>query len=125
MALGLCSSQGSSVVNFGRGSWCCSGAMSRGPRSYKCTYPSTRLAPDARDVNGFVGLIIERGSLATSDRAALISVIMVTFGFASVIRGVSNMGLGQRYPSIPGAVLLGPLPPWARFPCRQSTCGVS
>jgi branched-chain amino acid transport system permease protein len=62
-----------------------------------------------------LGLIIERGVLRPLIGQPLISVIMVTFGFASVIRGVLNMAWGsdtRPFPALfsPEPFHLGPVP---------------
>ena len=63
-----------------------------------------------------LGLVIERGVLRPLIGEPIISVIMVTFGFASVIRGRAQHDVGQRHAPVPRAVLLssrstsGPVP---------------
>jgi branched-chain amino acid transport system permease protein len=62
-----------------------------------------------------LGLIIERGVLRPLIGESLISVIMVTFGFASVIRGVLNMAWGSDTRPFPALFSsepfhLGPVP---------------
>jgi branched-chain amino acid transport system permease protein len=58
-------------------------------------YPLYVALPLTLLVSILLGLIIERGVLRPLIGQPLISVIMVTFGFASVIRGVLNMVWGS------------------------------
>ena len=72
-----------------------------------------------------LGLVIERGVLRPLIGEPIISVIMVTFGFASVIRGVLNMTWGSDTAPVPRAVLPAADSTSGRSRCRPCTCGAS
>ena len=106
----------SSVVNFGPGELVLFGAyvvVGHHPDddSCRCTWP----CPLTFVIAILLGLVIERGVLRPLIGEPIISVIMVTFGVASVIRGFLNMTWGsdtRPFPVLfsPEPIHLGPVP---------------
>ena len=85
----------SSVVNFGPGELVLFGAYVSWAAILQMHFPLYIALPLTLAASIALGLIIERGVLRPLIGEPLISVIMVTFGFASVIRGVLNMVWGS------------------------------
>src|SRR6266545_5385802 len=85
----------SSVVNFGPGELVLFGAYVSWATVLQMHFPLYIALPLTLVVSIALGLIIERGVLRPLIGEPIISVIMVTFGFASVIRGVLNMVWGS------------------------------
>jgi branched-chain amino acid transport system permease protein len=105
----------SSVVNFGPGELVLFGAYVAWATILQMNLPLYLALPLTLVSSVALGLIIERGVLRPLIGQPLISVIMVTFGFASVIRGVLNMVWGsdtRPFPALfsPEPFLLGPVP---------------
>src|SRR6266508_799417 len=98
----------SSVVNFGPGELVLFGAYVSWATILHMQFPLWIAFPVTLVVAIALGLIIERGVLRPLIGQPIISVIMVTFGFASVIRGVLNMTWGSDTRPFP--VLLSPEP---------------
>jgi len=114
----------SSVVNFGPGELVLFGAYVSWATILQMHLPLYLALPLTLVMSMALGLIIERGALRPLIGQPLISVIMVTFGFASVIRGVLNMVWGsdtRPFPALFSSVPfhLGPVP------VSPVTCGVS
>jgi len=85
----------SSVVNFGPGELVLFGAYVAWATIVQMRMPLWLALPLTLGVAVLLGLVIERGVLRPLIGEPIISVIMVTFGFASVIRGVLNMTWGS------------------------------
>jgi branched-chain amino acid transport system permease protein len=85
----------SSVVNFGPGELVLFGAYVAWAAILQVQLPLYVALPLTLGVAILLGLVIERGVLRPLIGEPIISVIMVTFGFASVIRGVLNMTWGS------------------------------
>src|SRR5215475_1679155 len=85
----------SSVVNFGPGELVLFCAYVSWATILQMQFPLYLALPLTLVVSIALGLIIERGVLRPLIGEPIISVIMVTFGFASVIRGVLNMTWGS------------------------------
>jgi len=85
----------SSVVNFGPGELVLFGAYVAWAAITQVQLPLYVALPLTLGVAVLLGLVIERGVLRPLIGEPIISVIMVTFGFASVIRGVLNMTWGS------------------------------
>jgi branched-chain amino acid transport system permease protein len=85
----------SSVVNFGPGELVLFGAYVAWAAILQLQLPLYVALPLTLGVAVLLGLVIERGVLRPLIGEPIISVIMVTFGFASVIRGVLNMTWGS------------------------------
>jgi branched-chain amino acid transport system permease protein len=85
----------SSVVNFGPGELVLFGAYVAWAAILQMKFPLYVALPLTFAVAILLGLVIERGVLRPLIGHPIISVIMVTFGFASVIRGVLNMTWGS------------------------------
>jgi branched-chain amino acid transport system permease protein len=85
----------SSVVNFGPGELVLFGAYVAWATILQMRMPVAVALPITLGVAILLGLAIERGVLRPLIGEPIISVIMVTFGFASVIRGVLNMAWGS------------------------------
>ena len=85
----------SSVVNFGPGELVLFGAYVAWAAILQVQLPLYVALPLTLGVAILLGLVIERGVLRPLIGEPIISVIMVTFGFASVIRGVLNMVWGS------------------------------
>jgi branched-chain amino acid transport system permease protein len=85
----------SSVVNFGPGELVLFGAYVSWATILNMKLPLLIALPITLVVAIVLGLIIERGVLRPLIGEPIISVIMVTFGVASVIRGVLNMTWGS------------------------------
>ena len=105
----------SSVVNFGPGELVLFGAYISWATILQMRFPLYVAFPLTLVICIVLGLIIERGVLRPLIGQPLISVIMVTFGFASVIRGVLNMTWGsdtRPFPALfsPEPFHLGPVP---------------
>ncbi len=105
----------SSVVNFGPGELVLFGAYVSWATILQMRFPLYVAFPLTVITSIALGLIIERGVLRPLIGEPLISVIMVTFGFASVIRGVLNMVWGsdtRPFPALfsPEPFHLGPVP---------------
>jgi branched-chain amino acid transport system permease protein len=81
----------SNVVNFGPGELVLFGAYVSWATILQMRFPLYVAFPLTLLTSIALGLIIERGVLRPLIGQPIISVIMVTFGFASVIRGVLNM----------------------------------
>jgi branched-chain amino acid transport system permease protein len=81
----------SAVVNFGPGELVLFGAYIAWATILHMRMPLYLAFPVTLVVAILLGLIIERGVLRPLIGQPIIAVIMVTFGFASVIRGVLNM----------------------------------
>ena len=85
----------SSVVNFGPGELVLFGAYVAWAAILQMQMPLYVALPVTLGVAILLGLVIERGVLRPLIGEPIISVIMVTFGFASVIRGFLNMTWGS------------------------------
>jgi branched-chain amino acid transport system permease protein len=105
----------SSVVNFGPGELVLFGAYVAWATILPMKMPLWLALPVTLGVAILLGLVIERGVLRPLIGEPIISVIMVTFGVASVIRGVLNMTWGSDTRPFPGLFSqepfhLGPVP---------------
>jgi branched-chain amino acid transport system permease protein len=105
----------SSVVNFGPGELVLFGAYISWATILQMKLPLYVALPVTLLVAIGLGIVIERGVLRPLIGQPIISVIMVTFGFASVIRGVLNMTWGsdtRPFPVLfsPEPFHLGPVP---------------
>jgi branched-chain amino acid transport system permease protein len=105
----------SAVVNFGPGELVLFGAYVSWATILHMKLPLVVALPVTLVVAILLGLVIERGILRPLIGEPIISVIMVTFGFASVIRGVLNMTWGsdtRPFPVLfsPEPFRLGPVP---------------
>jgi len=105
----------SSVVNFGPGELVLFGAYVAWATIVQMRMPLWLALPLTLAVAILLGLVIERGVLRPLIGEPIISVIMVTFGFASVIRGVLNMTWGSDTRPFPALFAsqpfhLGPVP---------------
>jgi branched-chain amino acid transport system permease protein len=105
----------SAVVNFGPGELVLFGAYVSWATILDMKLPLVVALPVTLVVAILLGLVIERGILRPLIGEPIISVIMVTFGFASVIRGVLNMTWGsdtRPFPVLfsPEPFRLGPVP---------------
>ena len=85
----------SAVVNFGPGELVLFGAYVSWATILPMKLPLYVALPITLGVAVVLGLVIERGVLRPLIGEPIISVIMVTFGVASVIRGVLNMTWGS------------------------------
>ena len=105
----------SSVVNFGPGELVLFGAYVAWATILPMNLPLYVALPLTLGVAVLLGLVIERGVLRPLIGEPIISVIMVTFGVASVIRGFLNMTWGsdtRPFPVLfsPEPIHLGPVP---------------
>src|SRR5262244_769460 len=105
----------SSVVNFGPGELVLFGAYVACATILSMRLPLYVALPLTLGIAIALGLVIERGVLRPLIGEPIISVIMVTFGFASVVRGVLNMTWGsdtRPFPALfsPEPFHLGPVP---------------
>jgi len=105
----------SNVVNFGPGELVLFGAYVSWATILQMRFPLYVAFPLTLLTSIALGLIIERGVLRPLIGQPLISVIMVTFGFASVIRGGLNMLWGSDTRPFPALFSsqpfhLGPVP---------------
>ena len=105
----------SSVVNFGPGELVLFGAYVAWATILPMNLPLYVALPVTFGVAILLGLVIERGVLRPLIGEPIISVIMVTFGVASVIRGFLNMTWGsdtRPFPVLfsPEPFHLGPVP---------------
>jgi branched-chain amino acid transport system permease protein len=105
----------SAVVNFGPGELVLFGAYVSWATILDMKLPLVVALPVTLVVAILLGIVIERGILRPLIGEPIISVIMVTFGFASVIRGVLNMTWGsdtRPFPVLfsPEPFRLGPVP---------------
>ncbi|HEX2439901.1 MAG TPA: branched-chain amino acid ABC transporter permease [Methylomirabilota bacterium] len=105
----------SAVVNFGPGELLLFGAYVSWAAILHLKLPLYVALPVTLLAAILLGLVIERGVLRPLIGYPIISVIMVTFGFASVIRGVLNMSWGsdtRPFPVLfsPEPFRLGPVP---------------
>jgi branched-chain amino acid transport system permease protein len=105
----------STVVNFGPGELVLFGAYVAWATILNMQLPLVVAFPLTLVVAILLGLVIERGVLRPLIGEPIISVIMVTFGFASVIRGVLNLSWGsdtRPFPVLfsPEPFHLGPVP---------------
>jgi branched-chain amino acid transport system permease protein len=105
----------SAVVNFGPGELVLFGAYVSWATILHMKLPLVVALPLTLVVAILLGIVIERGILRPLIGEPIISVIMVTFGFASVIRGVLNMTWGsdtRPFPVLfsPEPFRLGPVP---------------
>jgi branched-chain amino acid transport system permease protein len=105
----------SSVVNFGPGELVLFGAYVAWATILQMKLPLAIALPLTLVVALLLGLVIERGVLRPLIGEPTISVIMVTFGVASVIRGVLNMAWGSDTRPFPALFSsepfrLGPVP---------------
>jgi len=105
----------STVVNFGPGELVLFGAYVAWATILNMRLPLYVALPLTLAIAILLGLVIERGVLRPLIGQPIISVIMVTFGFASVIRGVLNMAWGsdtRPFPALfsPQPFHLGPVP---------------
>ena len=105
----------SAVVNFGPGELVLFGAYIAWATILNMKFPLYFALPLTLVVAIVLGLVIERGVLRPLIGEPIISVIMVTFGVASVIRGVLNMSWGsdtRPFPALFSAqpFHLGPVP---------------
>jgi branched-chain amino acid transport system permease protein len=98
----------SSVVNFGPGELVLFGAYVSWATILPMKLPLYVALPVTLAVAILLGLVIERGVLRPLIGEPIISVIMVTFGVASVIRGFLNMTWGSDTRAFP--VLFSPEP---------------
>src|SRR5439155_13013068 len=85
----------SSVVNFGPGELVLFGAYVSWATILHMRFPLVVALPLTVAIAIVLGLVIERGVLRPLIGEPIISVIMVTFGVASVIRGLLNMTWGS------------------------------
>ena len=114
----------SSVVNFGPGELVLFGAYVAWATILNMTLPLPVALVLTLVIAIVLGLVIERGVLRPLIGEPIISVIMVTFGVASVIRGFLNMTWGATRARSPCCS------PSSRFTsgrsrCRRCTCGAS
>ena len=105
----------STVVNFGPGELVLFEAYVAWATILNMRLPLYVALPVTLAIAILLGLVIERGVLRPLIGQPIISVIMVTFGFASVIRGVLNMTWGsdtRPFPALfsPEPFHLGPVP---------------
>jgi branched-chain amino acid transport system permease protein len=105
----------SNVVNFGPGELVLFGAYVSWATILQMRFPLYVAFPLTLLTSIALGLIIERGVLRPLIGQPIISVIMVTFGFASVIRGGLNMFWGSDTRPFPALFSsqpfhLGPVP---------------
>ena len=105
----------SNVVNFGPGELVLFGAYVSWATILQMRFPLYVAFPLTLLTSIALGLIIERGVLRPLIGQPIISVIMVTFGVASVIRGVLNMVWGSDTRPFPALFSsepfhLGPVP---------------
>src|SRR6185436_6116905 len=105
----------SAVVNFGPGELVLFGAYVAWATILNMKLPLYVALPLTLVVAILLGLVIERGILRPLIGEPIISVIMVTFGFASVIRGFLNMTWGSDTRPFPALFSsepfrLGPVP---------------
>jgi len=105
----------SSVVNFGPGELVLFGAYVAWATILQMRMPLPAALLVTLLIAIGLGIVIERGVLRPLIGQPIISVIMVTFGFASVIRGVLNMTWGsdtRPFPVLfsPEPFHLGPVP---------------
>ena len=105
----------SSVVNFGPGELVLFGAYVSWATILPMQLPLYVALPLTFGIAILLGLVIERGVLRPLIGEPIISVIMVTFGVASVIRGFLNMTWGsdtRPFPVLfsPEPFHLGPVP---------------
>src|SRR3989454_9748212 len=105
----------SSVVNFGPGELVLFGAYVSWATILSMRLPLYVALPLTLVIAIGLGLVIERGVLRPLIGQPIISVIMVTFGFASVVRGVLNMAWGSDTRPFPALFSsepfhLGPVP---------------
>ena len=105
----------STVVNFGPGELVLFGAYVAWATILNMKLPLLVALPLTLVVAILLGLVIERGVLRPLIGEPIISVIMVTFGFASVVRGVLNMSWGSDTRPFPALFSsqpfhLGPVP---------------
>ena len=105
----------SAVVNFGPGELVLFGAYVAWATILNMKLPLWFALPLTLVVAILLGLVIERGILRPLIGEPIISVIMVTFGFASVIRGVLNITWGSDTRPFPvlfaqEPIRLGPVP---------------
>jgi branched-chain amino acid transport system permease protein len=105
----------SSVVNFGPGELVLFGAYVSWATTLQMQFPLYVAFPLTLIASIALGLVIERGVLRPLIGEPITSVIMVTFGFASVIRGVLNLVWGsdtRPFPALfsPEPFHLGPVP---------------
>jgi branched-chain amino acid transport system permease protein len=105
----------SAVVNFGPGELVLFGAYVAWATILNMKLPLYVALPLTLAIAILLGLVIERGILRPLIGEPIISVIMVTFGFASVIRGFLNMTWGsdtRPFPVLfsPEPFRLGPVP---------------
>jgi branched-chain amino acid transport system permease protein len=105
----------SNVVNFGPGELVLFGAYVSWATILQMRFPLYVAFPLTLLTSIALGLVIERGVLRPLIGQPIISVIMVTFGFASVIRGVLNMVWGSDTRPFPALFSsqpfhLGPVP---------------
>jgi branched-chain amino acid transport system permease protein len=105
----------STVVNFGPGELVLFGAYVAWATTLNMRFPLYVALPLTLAIAVLLGLVIERGVLRPLIGHPIISVIMVTFGFASVIRGVLNMAWGSDTRPFPALFSsepfhLGPVP---------------
>lgn len=105
----------STVVNFGPGELVLFGAYVAWATTLNMRFPLYVALPLTLAIAILLGLVIERGVLRPLIGHPIISVIMVTFGFASVIRGVLNMAWGSDTRPFPALFSsepfhLGPVP---------------
>jgi len=105
----------SNVVNFGPGELVLFGAYVSWATILLMRFPLYVAFPLTLLTSIALGLIIERGVLRPLIGEPIISVIMVTFGFASVIRGILNMVWGSDTRPFPALFSsqpfhLGPVP---------------
>ena len=113
----------STVVNFGPGELVLFGAYVAWATILNMKLPIVVGLPLTLVVAILLGLVIERGVLRPLIGEPIISVIMVTFGFASVVRGVLNMSWGSDTRPFPvlfsseplhlGAVPVSPVHLWS------------
>jgi branched-chain amino acid transport system permease protein len=105
----------STVVNFGPGELVLFGAYVAWATILNMRLPAAVALPLTLVVAILLGLVIERGVLRPLIGEPIISVIMVTFGVASVVRGVLNMAWGSDTRPFPALFSsepfhLGPVP---------------
>src|SRR5207245_3578000 len=105
----------STVVHLGPGELLLFGTYVAWATTLNMKLPVAVALPLTLVVAILLGLVIERGVLRPLIGEPIISVIMVTFGFASVVRGVLNMSWGSDTRPFPALFSsepfhLGPVP---------------
>src|SRR5438067_2610899 len=103
----------STVVNFGPGELVLFGAYVAWATILNMKLPLAIALPLTLVVAILLGLVIEGGVRRPLIGEPIISVIMVTFGFASVVRGALNITWGSDTRPFPALFSSPPFPPGA------------